>query len=111
MKKDNYITEEMRNALRMIDEGCDKLVKCVKSSVTLRQLDSCSNMLANYRHMVSSLYGIQEDGRTCRGFMQRIGLWRKRDVVKEIISNTLDGALSCVLREISDRRKTLSEYA
>lgn len=79
------IYEKTTEAWQMIYQGKDKILKCIKSSNTVLQFETCANMIRNFREMVFSKYGIPKDGFTEQTVLQRIGFWKEKDVARELI--------------------------
>lgn len=105
---DNYLTPNRElAAYKKIYDGTDKIFKCISSSQTEEQLETCSNMLANLRNMMFCLYGIPKDGKLKQSFLQKLGFKSRECAFKDTIRCLMENETAIICEEIAKRRKEI----
>ena len=93
----NDIYKETQDAWKLIHEGRDKIVKCIKSSTTDGQFDTCATMIVNFRQLLTRKYNLPNNEHVKNTVLQRLGLWTSTDVKRELIFN----GMNCAIREMT----------
>ena len=105
---DNYLTPNKElAAYKKIYDGTDKIFKCISSSQTEEQLETCSNMLANLRNMMFCLYGIPKDGKLKQSFLQKLGFNKNEWEFKDTLVCIMENETALISEEIAKRRKEI----
>jgi hypothetical protein len=93
----NDIYKETCDAWQQIHESRDKIIKCINSSTTKGQFDTCATMIVNFRQLLTRKYNLPNNEHVKNTVLQKLGLWKASDVKRELIFN----GMNCAIREMT----------